>query len=65
MNNAEIFNEAEKVVLVSCGRDSSPNCPEGAVDWHIENHVGKRIEKLREVRDITKEKVKELRVEDD
>ena len=63
MIDAEMINEAHKVVLMGCGRDSCPIVPKDVVDWHIEDPVGKGIEKFREVRGIIKEKVEELLVE--
>ena len=63
MISAEMINEADKVVLMGCGRDACPTVPKEVVDWHIEDPVGKGIQKFREVRDIIKVKVEELLVE--
>jgi len=63
MINAEMINEADKVVLMGCGKDACPTVPKEVVDWHIEDPVGKGIQKFREVRDIIKGKVEELLVE--
>ena len=69
MINAEMINEADKAVLMGCGRDACPIVPKDLVDWHIEDPVGKGIEKSREVRDLIEGKVeellRELGVEDD
>jgi len=63
MINAEMINEADKVVLMGCGRDACPTVPKEVIDWHIEDPVGKGIQKFREVRDIIKGKVEELLME--
>jgi len=66
---AQMIRQADKVVLMGCGRDACPIVPKDVVDWHIEDPVGKGIEKSREVRDLIKGKVeellRELGVEDD
>ena len=63
MINAEMISEADKVVLMGCGKDACPTVPKEVVDWHIEDPDGKGIQKFREVRDIIKGKVEELLVE--
>lgn len=63
MINPEMINEADKVVLMGCGRDVCPIVPKDVVDWHIEDPVGKGIGKFREVRDIIKRKVEGLLLE--
>jgi len=45
--------------LRAAGEILARTVPKGAVDWHIEDHAGKGLEKLREVCDIIKEKVKD------
>lgn len=69
MITAQMIRESDKVVLMGCGIDACPIVPKDVVDWHIEDPVGKGIEKFREVRDLIKGKVeellKELGVEDD
>ena len=60
---AEIVKEADKVVLMGCGRNACPIIPKEVVDWQIEDPVGKGIEKFREIRDLIREKVEDLLVE--
>jgi len=60
MITEEMILEADKVVLMGCGRDACPIVPKEVVDWQIEDPVGKGIEKFREVRDIIKRRVKEI-----
>jgi arsenate reductase len=60
MITGEMVLEADKVVLMGCGRDACPLVPKEVVDWQIEDPAGKNIEKFREVRDIIKRKVEVL-----
>lgn len=59
---SEMIEEAEEVVLMGCGRDACPIVLKKVEDWHIEDPVGKGIEKFREVRDFIRNKVEELLV---
>ena len=63
MIDAEMIGEADKVVLMGCGRDACPIVPKEVVDWQIEDPAGKGIGKFREVRDTIRGKVEELLVE--
>jgi len=60
MITGEMVLEADKVVLMGCGRDVCPIVPREVVDWQIEDPFGKGIEKFREVRDTIRRRVKEL-----
>lgn len=63
MITGEMVLEADKVVLMGCGRDACPIVPREVVDWQIEDPFGKGIEKFREVRDTTRRRVKDLLAE--
>jgi arsenate reductase len=56
----EMVMEADKVVLMGCGRDSCPFIPKEVIDWQIEDPTGKDISKFREVRNQIKRKVESL-----
>jgi len=60
---AEMVKEADKVILMGCGRDACPIVPREVVDWQIEDPAGKGIEKFREVRNLIRKKVEELLTE--
>jgi len=63
MITGEMVLEADKVVLMGCGRDACPIVPREVVDWQIEDPFGKGIEKFREVRDTIRRRVKDLLAE--
>jgi arsenate reductase len=63
MITAEMVQEADKVILMGCGRNACPIVPKEVEDWQIEDPAGKSIEKFREVRDTMREKVENLIVE--
>jgi protein-tyrosine-phosphatase len=63
MITPEMIREADKVILMGCGRNACPIVPKEVVDWNIEDPAGKGIEKFREVREIIRRKVGELLVE--
>ncbi len=63
MITAEMIREANKVVLMGCGRDACPIIPKKVVDWNIEDPVGKGIGKFREVRDTIKRRIEEFLAE--
>ena len=65
MITAEMVQEADKVVLMGCGRNACPIVPKEVEDWQIEDPAGKSIEKFREVRGIIRKKVEKLIVEID
>lgn len=65
MVTAEMVQEADKVVLMGCGRNACPIVPKRVEDWQIEDPSGKGIEKFREVRDIIRKKVENLIAEID
>jgi len=58
-----MVEEADKVILMGCGRDVCPIVPKEVVDWQIENPFGKGMKKFREVRNLIEKKVKELLIE--
>jgi arsenate reductase len=60
MITPEMVMEADKVVLMGCGRDACPLVPKEVVDWQIEDPAGKDLRKFREVRDKIKRKVEAL-----
>jgi arsenate reductase len=60
MITPEMVMEADKVVLMGCGRDACPFIPKEVVDWEIEDPAGKDLRKFREVRDEIKRKVEAL-----
>jgi len=60
MITAEMIQEADKVILMGCGRNSCPIVPKEVEDWRIEDPSGKGVEKFREVRDIIRKKVEKL-----
>jgi protein-tyrosine-phosphatase len=57
MITVEMIQEADKVVLMGCGKNACPIVPKEVEDWQIEDPSGKGVEKFREVRDIIKKKV--------
>jgi len=63
MITAEMIREADKVVLMGCGRNACPIVPKKFADWRIKDPVSKGIEKFREVRDTIKRRVGELLAE--
>jgi len=65
MITAEMVREADKVVLMGCGKNACPIVPKQVEDWHIEDPSGKGIEKFREVRDTIRKKVEKLITEID
>jgi len=60
---AEMVKEADKVILMGCGRNACPIVPKEVVDWQIEDPVGKGIEKFREIRDLIRSEVEELLID--
>jgi len=60
MITAEMVQEADKVVLMGCGRNSCPIVPKEVEDWQIEDPAGKGVEKFREARDAIRKKVEKL-----
>ena len=60
MITAEMIQEADKVVLMGCSRNSCPIVPKEVEDWQIEDPAGKGIEKFREARDTIRKKVGKL-----
>jgi protein-tyrosine-phosphatase len=60
MITAEMIQEADKVVLMGCSRNSCPIVPKEVEDWQIEDPAGKGIEKFREARDTIRKKVETL-----
>ncbi len=60
MITAEMIQEADKVVLMGCGKNSCPIVPKEVEDWQIEDPAGKGIEKFRETRDAIRIKVEKL-----
>jgi len=60
---AEMIREADKVILMGCGKDACPIVPKEVIDWQIEDPVGKGIGKFREVRNLIRKKVGELMAE--
>jgi protein-tyrosine-phosphatase len=60
MITSEMVMEADKVVLMGCGRDACPLVPKEVVDWQIEDPAGKDLRKFREVRNNIKRKVEAL-----
>jgi arsenate reductase len=63
MITEQMISEADKVILMGCGRDACPIAPKDVADWQIDDPVGKGIGKFREVRDIIKRRVEELLAE--
>jgi len=59
----EIIKEADKVILMGCGKNACPIIPKEVVDWQIEDPVGKGTKKFRETRDLIRRKVEELLLE--
>jgi protein-tyrosine-phosphatase len=57
---AEMVQEADKVVLMGCGRNSCPIVPKEVEDWGIEDPAGKGVDKFREVRDAIGKRVEAL-----
>jgi arsenate reductase len=57
---AEMIREADKVVLMGCGRNACPIVPKEVEDSQIEDPSGKSVEKFREVRDVIRKKVEKL-----
>jgi arsenate reductase len=62
---ADMIQEADKVVLMGCGRNSCPIIPKEVEDWRIEDPAGKGVDKFREVRDVIRKKVEALIAEAD
>jgi len=60
MITTEMIQEADKVVLMGCSRNSCPIVPKEVEDWQIEDPAGKGIEKFRETRDTIRKKVENL-----
>ncbi len=57
----EMMKNAERVITMGCGVEDT--CPAAIVpteDWGIEDPEGKPIDKVREIRDIIKNKVEKL-----
>lgn len=63
MITERMISEADKVILMGCGRDACPIVPKDVTDWQIDDPVGKGTGKFREVRDIIKRRVEELLAE--
>ncbi len=64
MLTAEMVNDADKVITMGCSVEKV--CPAAFVpteDWQLEDPEGKPIEEVRQIRDESEAKVKEL-VED-
>jgi len=58
---SEMIGKADKIITMGCGANFCPaNCLSKVEDWKIEEPYGKPIEKVREIRDRIKEKVKKL-----
>ena len=60
MITAEMVQEADKVVLMGCSRNSCPIVPKEVEDWQIEDPARKGVEKFREARDAIRKKVEKL-----
>jgi len=61
MLTPEIMENADKVISMGCGVEET--CPAGLVpmeDWNIEDPAGKPVRKVKEIRDIIREKVETL-----
>lgn len=57
----EMIEKADKIITMGCGANFCPaNYVPKIEDWKIEEPYGKPIEKVREIRDQIKEKVKKL-----
>lgn len=57
----EMMENADRVITMGCGVEDT--CPASIVpmeDWGIEDPAGKPLEKVKEIRDIIREKVEAL-----
>lgn len=56
----ELILEADLAVTMGCGEDACPVVPNELREWKIEDPHGKSIEKVREIRDEIRGRVKAL-----
>ena len=57
---AEMVERADKVVIMGCGEEVCPVVPKEIQDWQLEDPEGQTIEKVREIRDQIRDKVRQL-----
>ena len=57
---AEMVERADKVIIMGCGEEVYPVVPKEIQDWQLEDPEGQTIEKVREIRDQIRDKVRQL-----
>ena len=57
---AEMVERADKVIIMGCGEEVCPVVPKEIQDWQLEDPEGQTIEKVREIRDQIRDKVRQL-----
>jgi len=58
--SVDMVESADKVVVMGCGEEVCPVVPKEVQDWQIEDPEGQPIEKIRQIRDQIKDRVKHL-----
>jgi len=57
---AEMVERADKVITMGCGDQVCPIIPKEIQDWRLEDPEGQPIEKIRQIRDQIRSRVKLL-----